>query len=108
MKTINLFVILVVSFLLKIPVYFLTLIESISRSGIHNFEDFLKLFSSGSNLFQFVIVVGVNIIIIYYTIKLKTLIIKKILQVPIVIKVIKLVRDTLLFLIIAITPKAYK
>jgi hypothetical protein len=97
MKITNLFLIVIVSFLLKIHVYVLTFVECVSRAGIHSIEDFFGLFTANGNMLNFLIGVFVNLAILYFTIKLKTVILKKILNSTIVLKIATLFRNIALF-----------
>ena len=98
MKTIIITSILVMSFLLKSHLYVFTIFEIISNLEINTVQDFFEMFSPNRVSKKIILGALLQLVIIYYTLKLKTLILKKILTAPIVVRIFKQLKEVALFL----------
>ena len=98
MKTSIVAIIIFISALLKSHVYVFTIFEVISNLDISSIQDIFELFNFKSKNVGFTIGLLINLVIIYYTIKLKALILKKILTAPIVVRLFIKLKAIAMFL----------
>jgi len=105
MKTTIITLILFMSFALKSHLYVFTIFEVISSLEINSIQDIFEIFGTNKLSSGFFVGALIQLVIIYYTLKLKTLILKKIITAPIVIRIVKQLRDIALYIYHRYTTK---